>query len=118
MDAVFSIQNLLLINLINKSPVLSGNMATSIGLGLTTPIECEVIIEAPFYDMKKWKKDGAIIHTGENKNGKTDYAFWVNELGGFATHNKSEHWVNRAIYEVVKEVASMMNATVINELEL
>lgn len=117
-EAVFSIQNLLFMNLLQKSPVLSGNMQSLIQCGLTTPSQAEIVIEAPFYDMKKWKKEGVVVHTGENKKGYTDYAEWVNMLGGFATHNKSEHWVNKAIYEVVTEIANELGATVINRLEL
>lgn len=117
-DLPFSIQNLLFMNLLQKTPVLSGNMYYGIQCGLSTPSQCEIIIEAPFYDMKKWKKDGAIVPTGENKGGFTDYAYWVNKLGGFATHNKSEGWVNRAIYEVVSEIANEVGATLINRLEL
>lgn len=113
-----AIQNLLFINLYNKAPILSGNMQMSIQCGLTSPSESEIVIEAPFYDMKKWKKNGVIVRTGENINGKTDYAYWVNELGGFATHNASEHWVNRCIYEVMTEIANEMGAELINKLPL
>ena len=112
------LQNLIFMGLVNDCPILSGNMDTSITTGLTTPSQCEVVIMAPFYDMKKWKQTGAIIHTGESKKGKTDYAEWVNKLGGFATHNSSEHWVNRSIYSVVSAYANMIGAIVINELEL
>ena len=117
-DVATAMQSLLFINLINKVPVLSGNMKMNIKCGITTPSQCEIVIEAPFYDTNKWKKDKTIIHTGENKGGFTDYAYWVNELGGFATHNQSEDWVNRALYEVVNEIANEIGATVINRLEL
>ena len=117
-DLVLVLQSLLFMNLLNKSPVLSGNMVTSIGCGLTTPKQAEIIIEAPFYDLNKWKKDKTIVRTGEIKRGYTDYAALVNEVGGFGTHNKSENWVNRAIFEVVSEIANGINATVINRLEL
>ena len=112
------LQSLTFMNLVNKSPILSGNMQMNIQCGLTTSSECQIVIEAPFYDMKKWKKDGTIIRTGEDRKGKTDYAYWVNELGGFASHNASEHWVNRCIYEAVTEYANMIGATVINRLPL
>ena len=115
---VEGIQSLLFMNLVNKSPILSGNMQMNIQCGITTPSECEIVIEAPFYDMKKWKKDKVIVKTGENFKGKTDYAYWVNELGGFATHNKSEHWVNRCMYEVALEIANQLGAEVINRLPL
>ena len=115
---VEEMQNLLFMNLINKSPVLSGNMQMNIQCGMTTPSECEIIIEAPFYDMKQWKKNGVIKRTGENINGKTDYAYWVNEMGGFATHNQSEHWVNRCMYEVALEFANRLGGEIINKLPL
>lgn len=112
------IQSLLFMNLVNKSPILSGNMQMNINCGLTSPSESQIVIEAPFYDMKKWKKDKVIIPTGDSIRGKTDYVYWVNEMGGFATHNQSEHWVNRSIYEVALEIASMMGAEIINKLEM
>lgn len=117
-DLVFGLQSLIFMNLLNKSPILSGNMYGGIQCALSTPSQCEVVIEAPFYDMKKWKKDGSIIPTGEIKQGKTDYAEWVNMLGGFATHNKSEGWVNRAVYEVVSEMANRIGAKVIVQVRL
>lgn len=118
MMGIETIQNLLFMNLVNRSPVLSGNMRMNIKCGMSTPTECQIVIEAPFYDLKEWKRSGVIKRTGETKNGKTDYAYWVNELGGFATHNKSEHWVNRAIYEIMTDAANQMGATLINELPL
>lgn len=113
-----SIQSLLFMDLVNSSPVLSGNMKMNIHCGVNTPKECQVIIEAPFYDLTKWKKDGTIIKTGENIKGKTDYAYWVNEAGGFGRHNKSEHWVNRSMYEVALQIATQLGAEVINKLPL
>ena len=47
-----------------------------------------------------------------------DYAYWVNEMGGFGTHNKSEHWVNRSMYEVALEFANKLGAEIINKLPL
>ena len=113
-----SIQSLLFNNLVNESPILSGNMKANIKCSVTTPMECEVVIEAPFYDIDKWEKEGIIVKTGESRGGITDYAKLVNEMGGFMTHNKSEHWVNRAIYEIMVGVASQMGATLINKLPL
>lgn len=113
-----TIQNLLFMNLVNKAPTLSGNMKMNIRCGISKPSETQIVIEAPFYDLNKFKQKGIIIHTNENKNGKTDYAYYVNVAGGFATNNASKNWVNRAIYEVITEIANEMNAEVINKLPL
>ena len=117
-DIVLTLQSLLFMKLLNDSPVLSGNMVNHIGCELTTPSESRILIEAPFYDMKKWKKEGVIMHTGEVKKGYTDYASLVNELGGFAKHNRSEGWVNRSVYSVVLDIANMIGAEVICEVNL
>jgi hypothetical protein len=106
------LHSLLFSNLVLRSPVLSGNMQQNI----SQSGDREIIIDAPFYDMKKWKQSGVIVHTGAIINGRTAYAEWVNNLGGFATHNKSEEWVERAIEEVVYAIANEIGAEVINEL--
>lgn len=119
MDGIVEkIQSLLYSNLVFSSPILSGNMQSFIQLGLITPGTCEIIMEAPFYDMKKWKKEGVIQHTGKIVNGHTDYAAWVNDIGAFGTHNKSEHWVNRVCLDVCTAIANEIGAIVINELPL
>lgn len=117
-NAVMVLQSILFMKLVNDSPVLSGNMQMSISCGLTSPKESEIVIAAPYYDLKEWTRNRVIKRTGESKNGKTDYAYYVNLLGGFATHNKSEKWVNRTIYEVVSSFANELSATVINKLPL
>ena len=109
---VEKIHTLLLSNLAFNSPVLSGNMKAHIKENGSR----EIVIEAPFYDMKLWKKTGAIVLTGATIYGRTDYAEWVNRLGAFATHNKSEHWVNDTILSVVNVIANEIGADVINEL--
>lgn len=106
------IHSLLSSNLIFQSPVLSGNMKAHIKQNG----EYEIIIEAPFYDMAKWRKENVIVHTGQRIYGKTDYAEWVNKIGAFGTHNKSEHWVNDTILGVVGVIAQEIGADVINEL--
>lgn len=118
MEIVEKLHALLFSNLILQSPVLSGNMQSLIQIAQVGSDYAEIVIEAPFYDGKKWRKDGTIVHTGETIKGKTDYAQWVNDLGAFATHNKSMHWVNRACYECANAIANEIGATVINELEL
>jgi hypothetical protein len=115
---VEQLQSLIFTKLLNDSPVMSGNMQMHISMGLSGFSNAEVVIEAPFYDLKKWKKTGAIIPTRENKKGMTDYAYWVNKLGAFGTHNKSERWINRSIYEMCLEYANTIGATVINKLPL
>lgn len=109
---VENMHNLLFTDLLLNSPVLSGNMKLHIQDKSTR----EIIIDAPFYDINKWQKTGAIIHTGKSINGRTAYAEWVNRLGAFGTHNKSEGWVNRTILEVAEVIANQIGAVVINEL--
>lgn len=111
MNVVNKIHSLLLSQLQLQSPVLSGNMQTHIEGNAM-----DIVIAAPFYDIKKWRKSGVIIPTGQTVYGKTDYAEWVNRLGAFGTHNKSEGWVNRTILEVVNAIANEIGAEVIYEL--
>ena len=115
---VEALHSLLYTNLHLSSPVLSGNMRSWIEIGDITPDTKEIVIYAPFYDMKKWQKDGTIVYTGETIHGKTDYAQWVNDMGAFGRHNRSEHWVNRCCYEVAQAIANEVGGTVINELPL
>lgn len=117
-DTVEKLTSLLFSTLITSSPVLSGNMKSLINIDNYSENECSIVIDAPFYDMTKWKKDKVIVHTGEQINGKTSYANWVNEAGGFGTHNKSEHWVNRACVEVAKIIANEIGATVVYDIQL
>lgn len=115
-DIVMSLQSLVFMNLLNDSPILSGNMQMNIQCGLSTPSEAQVVIEAPYYDMKEWRKTGNIIRTGQLKNGFSDYALAVNEVGAFGKHNKSEGWVDRTLIEAVETIANMIGAEVINKL--
>lgn len=105
-------------DLVIESPVMSGNMKAHIDIGKVSDDEIEIIISAPFYDVEKWKKTGRIEYTRESKNGVTDYANWVNEMGGFGRHNSSEHWVNRVLYECSQAIANECGGEVINELQL
>ncbi len=117
-NSVEKLTALLFGTLIINSPVMSGNMKSLIQITRYGLNECEIMIDAPFYDIPRWKKDKTIIHTGETINGKQAYAEWVNKAGGFGTHNKSEHWANRTCVEVAKIIANQIGATVINELQL
>ena len=117
-DTVEKMTALLFGTLITSSPVLSGNMQSLIQISRFGINECEIMIDAPFYDTKKWRKDNVIVHTGETIHGKTAYAEWVNKSGGFGTHNKSEKWVNRACVEVAQIIANEIGAVVVNELRL
>lgn len=110
--------SLLFASLLTSSPILSGNMKSFIKINKYSQNECEIMIEAPFYDLKKWRKEGTIIHTGAVIKGQTDYAELVNKAGGFGSHNKSEKWVNRACVEIATIIANEIGGTVINELEL
>lgn len=108
--------SLLLSTLRFQSPVLSGNMKSGIHIKSINEDEVEIVIEAPFYDMKEYLKTNKIIKTGANYGGITDYAYWVNKLGGFATHNESEGWVNRVVERVCDTIANMYGWEVNNEL--
>ena len=107
-------------NLYLSCPVLSGNMRHHIDVNtvLKDDEEVEIVISAPFYDLKEWQKTGKIVFTGDIKDGKHDYAYWVNALGAFAKGGRDVNWVNRAIYEAVCTFASEIDAEVINELPL
>lgn len=100
--------NLLKPKLEADSPVLSGNMRTSIETTNVSEHQFEIVINAPFYDMKEFNKTGNIVYTGLNWKGTgiTDYAFWVNDIGAFGTHNKSQAWVNRTLLSVAKTIAA------------
>lgn len=115
-NLVGKMHSLLFTALTLKSPVLSGNMKTYIQTGDISEKQMEIIIDAPFYDMKQWLSSGVIIHTGETILGRTAYAEWVNRLGGFATHNRSEGWVHRAILEVANVIANETGAEIVYEL--
>lgn len=117
-NTVEKLTNLLFSTLITSSPVLSGNMKSLIQIDSYGSSESSIVIDAPFYDMKKWKKDGVVIHTGVRIYDKSAYAEWVNAIGAFGTHNKSMHWVNRACFEVAQIIANEIGGIVINELEL
>lgn len=106
-----AMHNLVRVCLIADAPVLSGNMITGIETSDVQEHQIEICINAPFYDMKEWRKTGAIVYTGLNWKGTgiTDYAFWVNEIGAFGTHNKSETWVNKSLLKAVKIIAAQYN---------
>lgn len=101
--------------LIMNSPILSGNMQSFIQLG-GIDTNYAILIQAPFYDAKKWNKERIIVHTGEIKDGYEHYAEWVNEAGGFGSHNKSENWVNRVCNMCAEEFAQKHGAKVIKRL--
>ena len=117
-EIVEKLHSLLHFDLVLNSPVLSGNMKSWIELGDITPDTREIVIFAPFYDMKKWEKEHTIFYTGEIIDGKSDYAQEVNDMGAFGRHNKSEHWVNRCCVEVARAIANEIGGIVINELPL
>ena len=107
-------------NLYLSCPVMSGNMRHHIDVNtiLKSDEEVEIVISAPFYDLKEWQKNHRIVFTGAVINGKHDYAYWVNALGAFAKGGRDVNWVHRAIYEAVCTFASEIDAEVINELSL
>lgn len=115
-NVVSKLHALLFSNLVLQSPVLSGSMRSKIQTTAVSDDRCEIMIDAPFYDIKKWEKDKTIVYTGQIINGRTAYAEWVNQSGGFGTHNKSQGWVNRAILEVCTAIANEIGAQVIYDL--
>ncbi len=112
--------NLIDENLYLSCPVMSGNMRHHIDVNtvLKDDEEVEIVISAPFYDLKEWEKNHRIKFTGAIINGKHDYAYWVNALGAFAKGGRDVNWVHRAIYEACCTLASEIDAQVINELAL
>lgn len=112
--------NLIDENLYLSCPVMSGNMRHHIDVNtvLKDDEEVEIVISAPFYDLKEWEKNHRIKFTGATINGKHDYAYWVNALGAFAKGGRDVNWVHRAIYEACCTLASEIDAQVINELAL
>ena len=103
--------------LIGAAPVLSTNLRNHIKLVSANDTEIVFVIEAPRYDVNKFTKTGKISYTGD----RPDYAVWLNDLGAFAKHNKSEHWVNRALFEMCHEVRNALGkkrVEVINDLPL
>ena len=118
MNDVEKLYGLVFYNLHCKVPILSGNMASLIQTSQAYGTEFVIVIDAPFYDQKEWEKNKQIVHTGQTINGKTAYAQYVNDLGGFGTRNKSMHWVNRVCVEAATVIANEIGAEVINELEL
>lgn len=107
-------------NLYLSCPVMSGNMRHHIDMNtvLKDDEEVEIVISAPFYDLKEWEKNKRIVFTGDVINGMHDYAYWVNALGAFGKGGRNVNWVHRAIYEVCCAIAGEYDAIVVNELPL
>lgn len=115
---VEELSSLLLSNLIINSPRLSGNMKNNIKIVEFGEHEVKIEISAKFYDMAIWNQYKSIVFTGKNYKGITDYPMWVNKVGAFGKHNKSEKFANRICYDVCQVIANQYGGTVINELEL
>ena len=115
---VEELTSLLLADLIMQSPRLSGNMKDHIKIVEFGEHTTKIEISAEFYDTNLWRKSGVITFTGANYDGITNYPMWVNEIGAFGKHNKSEHWVNREVNNVCETIANEYNGEVRNELEL
>ena len=115
-EDIEELQHLIYYNLVVNSPVFSGNMQNMIsGLGLygLDPVngEARVLITAPSYDIERFKKEGIIVH-----DGKRDYAYFVNEYGGFGANKSSKHWVNKVINECCEIFAKSHGGMVVNYL--
>jgi len=101
-----------------NSPVLSGNMKAHIKIVEQSENKMVIEVSAKFYDMNRWRKSKAVVFTGKSYNGITDYPMWVNESGGFNTHNQSEGWANRTIKSVCEAIANKYGGVVVDELGL
>jgi len=129
--AMQELAHILYSQLLNDTPVLSGNMKNHIRIANVSDHEITYVIDPPFYNVSVWKKTGNIYYRNigyfkrngkwykKKLNGKKygviSYANWVNEIGAFGTRNKSMHWVNRSCYSAC---TSLPNSEVNNELEL
>lgn len=98
--------NLMKFHLKNRAPVLSGNLKMSIETEVLNDHTTQIVLNAPFYDMKEWTKNKNIVYTGKSINGVTDYPYWLNKEGAFGKHNSSEGWTDRAIMDVVRVIAA------------
>lgn len=119
-NILMKIANLVMTELSINCPVLSGNMKSHIEITEIGDDEITICISAPFYDLKEWKKSGVINYIGSPKKypNFTDYAMWVNKMGAFGRHNKSQYWANRAVYNSASTIANEMDAILVNRLPL
>ena len=112
----------------NKPPYLSGSLSKHL-LNMSFLFNLEnmtLIVDAPLYDVKNWYKTGQIRYYNAphpKYPNITDYAMWLNDSGAFGTHNKSEHWANRGVYNGVLNYAAKLQArgeqvVIINKLPL
>lgn len=112
-NLVEKIYTLLNHTLYTNCPVLSGNMRTGIKITSFNTNEIKMVIDAPFYDANAFRKAGVILltHQGWKKNPSiTDYAYWVNKLGAFASRNKSQYWVDDTCYQVCETIVSELRS--------
>lgn len=123
------LQTLAMIMMTKKNeyvPVMTGNTSLqSLKVASFDDKEIVLTVNAPFVDLKHWRKSGKIpyaniIYTGAIINGKTDYAMWVNKKGAWGKRNKSQYWVNRLCYYAVLDFAKTLgnDVEIINELPL
>lgn len=134
-NTLLKITNLLTSLLETNCPVLSSNMKAHLEVLKAEPNEVVICISAPFYDLKRWRETGAIVYTGLNANGITDYANLVNRFGAFyrgsevpqqiinsygyfKSSSKSKAWASKNCITAVNQVANEIGAKVKNELQL
>lgn len=95
-------------------PILSGNMFNNIEMEDLQKDFARIGISGPSYDLKKWRQEGIIEHTG-----LYDYAVSVNNVGAFnGKSKKSKHWANRSIVNACRVIGQIYNAEVIIDVEL
>ena len=110
------LQSLLFNQLLVNCPYLSGNMLNNISVKPLSDKKVEITISAKFYDVDLFKNKGVIKFTNENHNGITNYAMWVDNYGGFFSHNKSENWITNTVADCCNVIGNEIGAKVDNRL--
>lgn len=100
--------------LIKEAPVMSGNLRKGIKARRTgNGLWWKITISGKSYDVRYW-----LCTKRVRRNGKLDYALWLNEVGAFGRgrRNKSKstiHWVDKILLQNVASHASKWKANVV-----
>ena len=98
----------------SESPILSGNMQSSIKFKDYVLGKATIEISGKSYNISKWEETGKIEYTGEY-----DYAISVNKVGAFGGRSKkSKHWANKSVVNSVKQLASVFGYEVIVDVDI